>query len=215
MPDRPRVYITDFIADDDPLEAERQVLGELVDVVALAAEGEAALAGRVDDAACLMVYHFVTVGPATLERLGGCRLIVRCGVGYDNVDTGAALERGIPVCNVPDYGTEEVADSAIGMMLSLARGTHLLNSRLRRRRGPWIYTQAVPLHRLRGRTFGVIGLGRIGTAAAHRAKAMGMEVVFYDPYVADGSPASRRSRSCWPAATWSASTARPPTRRSA
>jgi D-3-phosphoglycerate dehydrogenase/C-terminal binding protein len=111
---------------------------------------------------------------------------VRCGVGIDNVDYTAARKRGIPVANVPDYGTEDVADSAIGLMLGLARGTHFLNSRLRAARGPWSYTQAMPLYRVRGRTFGIVGLGRIGTATAHRAKALGMNVVFYDPYVADG-----------------------------
>jgi D-3-phosphoglycerate dehydrogenase/C-terminal binding protein len=90
------------------------------------------------------------------------------------------------VANVPDYGTEDVADTAIGLMLGLARGTHFLNSRLRAARGEWSYTQAKPLYRLRGRTFGIVGIGRIGTATAQRAKALGMNVSFYDPYVADG-----------------------------
>jgi len=63
---------------------------------------------------------------------------------------------------------------------------HLLNSRLQFGREPWSYTQAAPLYRLRDRTFGVLGMGRIGTAASHRAKALGMQVVFYDPYIADG-----------------------------
>ena len=94
--------------------------------------------------------------------------------------------RGIPVANVPDYGTEEVADTAIGMMLALSRGVHFMNSRLREGEGPWMYTQVAPLWRLRGRAFGIVGLGRIGTAAALRAKAFGMEVLFYDPYKADG-----------------------------
>src|SRR5439155_12624045 len=97
-----------------------------------------------------------------------------------------ARERGIPVANVPDYGTEEVADSAIGMALSLARGIHLYNSRLQHAVGPWSYTQAAPIRRLRGRVFGIIGLGRIGTATAVRAKALGMDVAFYDPHKPDG-----------------------------
>ena len=88
--------------------------------------------------------------------------------------------------NVPDYGSEEVADTAIAMMLTLARGVHVLNSRLREKRGQWHYTQVVPIARLRGRGFGIVGLGRIGTAAALRAKALGMDVLFYDPYKPDG-----------------------------
>jgi C-terminal binding protein len=134
-----------------------------------------------------MVYHFLGIGAETISRLEQCRLIVRCGVGIDSVDCAAARKKGIAVANVPDYGTEDVADTAIGMMLSLTRGTHLLNSRLRSRRGEWTYTQAAPLYRLQGRTFGIVGLGRIGTAAAHRARALGMNVAFYDPYVPDGS----------------------------
>jgi C-terminal binding protein len=90
------------------------------------------------------------------------------------------------VVNVPDYGSEEVADSALGMTLALTRGISFLNSRLRDRIEPWFYTQTVPLHRLRGRVFAVVGLGRIGTATALRAKALGMDVLFYDPYKPSG-----------------------------
>jgi phosphoglycerate dehydrogenase-like enzyme len=97
-----------------------------------------------------------------------------------------ARSRGIVVANVPDYGTEEVSDTAIGMMLAMTRGITLYNSCLREDQGPWMYTQAVPLRRLRGRTFGIVGLGRIGTSTAIRAKAIGMDVLFYDPYKQDG-----------------------------
>ncbi|HSU55115.1 MAG TPA: C-terminal binding protein [Candidatus Dormibacteraeota bacterium] len=179
-----RVYITDFIGGD--LETEIRILGDLAEVEALGAQNEDQLRGRLEDAACLMVYHFLGLSAATIQTLNKCKVIVRCGVGVDNVDRVAARKIGIPVCNVPDYGTEDVADTAIGIMLALTRGTHLLNSRLRAGKGPWSYTQAAPLYRLRGRTFGVIGMGRIGTAASHRAKALGMDVVFYDPYVPDG-----------------------------
>jgi C-terminal binding protein len=184
MGERPRVCITNFINDD--LAVERRILGDLADIEALGASCEEQLEGRIENAACVMVYHFMTMGTATVERLRQCRLIVRCGVGIDNIDFKTARARGIPVCNIPDYGTEEVADTAIAMLLALARGTHLMNSRLRSGRGPWHYTQAVPLHRLRGRTFAVVGMGRIGTAASHRARALGMDVAFYDPYVPDG-----------------------------
>jgi D-3-phosphoglycerate dehydrogenase/C-terminal binding protein len=104
----------------------------------------------------------------------------------DNVDHAFARTRGIPVANIPDYGTEDVADTAIAMMLTLARGVQVLNSRLRRGVGPWNYAQVAPLHRVRGRVCGIIGLGRIGGATALRAKALGMDVVFFDPYAPDG-----------------------------
>ena len=180
-----RVVITDFIADD--LAPERRILGDLARVEALDVGREEELAGRVEDADAVMMYHTFSVSAATIGRMGRCRLIVRCGVGIDNVDHAFAAARGIAVANIPDYGTEDVADTAIGMALALARGIHPLNSALRGGRGPWSYTQFAPLRRLRGSTFGVVGLGRIGTAAALRAKALGMDVVFYDPFKPDGS----------------------------
>jgi D-3-phosphoglycerate dehydrogenase/C-terminal binding protein len=133
-----------------------------------------------------MVYHTIQVTKATIERLSKCRLIVRCGVGFDNVDHQFARQRGIPVANIPDYGTEEVADSAIGLMLALARGIAFQNSRLRPQGEAWRFDHCAPLRRLRGQNFAIIGLGRIGTATAVRAKALGMTVSFYDPYKADG-----------------------------
>ena len=179
-----KVIITDFISE--PLNSEREILGDLAEVTALGAEREPELAGRIEEADVIMMYHQLSMGRETIQRLKKCRFIVRGGVGFDNVDRVAARERGIDVANVPDYGTEDVADTAIGMMMTLTRGVHVLNSRLRRGEGPWHYSQVAPVWRLRGRVFGVIGIGRIGTAAALRAKALGMEVVFYDPHVPQG-----------------------------
>lgn len=179
-----KVVVTDFLAE--PLEIERRVLGGRARVEALGAVDEAELRGRVEDADALLVYHFVSISRETIERLERCRVIVRPGVGYDAIDLEAARERGIPVCNVPDYGTEEVADSAVAMALALARGTHFHNSRLRRAAGTWSVDEGRPLRRLRGRVFGIVGCGRIGTAAALRAKAFGFEVLFHDPYLPDG-----------------------------
>ena len=184
MKEKPQVIIADFINDD--LRPERQVFGEVAEVTALNANDESELAGRIEMADAIIVYHEVAITRATIERLKQCKLIVRGGVGIDNVDRVFARERGIPVANVPDYGSEEVADSAVGMALGLTRGTHLYNSRLRDGNGEWSYGQAAPLTRLRSRVFGIVGLGRIGTAAAVRAKALGMDVVFYDPYKPDG-----------------------------
>lgn len=179
-----KVVITDFIADD--LAPERDALAGLAVVEAFDALHEDEFAGRIEDATAIMMYHNIHLTRRTIERLDRCRLIVRCGVGFDNVDHVFARERGIAVANVPDYGTEEVADSAIGMTLALTRGIHQFNTRLRDRPEPWMYHVFAPLHRLRGRTFAIVGLGRIGIATALRAKALGMDAVFYDPYRQDG-----------------------------
>ena len=122
-----------------------------------------------------------------LDALGGSvRVVANHAVGYDNVDGKAARAKGITLCNVPDYGTEEVADSAIAMALALSRGVNFQNRRLQSERNDWTHLHVMPIYRLRKRVFAIVGLGRIGTAAALRAKALGMDVVFYDPYIKDG-----------------------------
>lgn len=179
-----KVVVTDFLTH--PPETEERILGDLARVEVLRAHHEDDLLGRVEDADAVMIYHCLRFTEKSIARLDHCKLIVRCGVGYDNVDWAYARTRGIPVANVPDYGTEEVADSALGLTLALTRGIALLNSRLRAGEADWSYKHAAPLGRLRGRVFAIVGLGRIGSAAALRAKALGMDVVFYDPYAPDG-----------------------------
>ncbi len=112
-----QVVITDLI--DDDLAPEREVLDGLAQVTALHARSEAELVGRIEQADAVILYHELALTAATIRRLERCRLIVRGGVGYDNVDRPLARELGIPITNVPDYGTEEVADSALAMLLSL------------------------------------------------------------------------------------------------
>jgi C-terminal binding protein len=178
-----RVVLTDMIEDD--LLPERDVFGELAEIVTVKAKSEEDLFGHIEDADGLLVY-LAPVSAASISRLNQCKVIVRCGVGFDNIDHKFARTRGIPVANVPDYGTEEIAETAIGMLLALARGLHISNSRLQRKVGVWSYREAGRVHRLRGRVFGMIGLGRIGIATALRAKSFGMDVVFFDPFVSDG-----------------------------
>lgn len=181
----PSVVVTDFL--DNSLATERAVLDGVAEIAALGARCEEDLVGRIEEADALIVYHEVSLTRRTIERLARCRLIVRGGVGFDNVDGVFARQRGIALANVPDYGSEEVADSALGMLLSLARGIQGCNSRLRADSSDlWSYRLAAPLVRLRGRVLGIVGLGRIGTAMALRAKTLGMEVLFYDPYKDDG-----------------------------
>lgn len=184
MPDKFKVVVTDFVIGS--LDVEQEILGDIAHIDALGASHEDQLQGHIENADCLMIFHTLPITARSIARLRQCKLIVRCGVGTDNVDKQAARRAGIPVANVPDYGTEEVADSAIGLALALARGIVLLNSRLRRSQGEWSHKQAAPLPRLRGRCMGIIGMGRIGSAMALRAKALGMDVLYYDPYAPDG-----------------------------
>ena len=113
--------------------------------------------------------------------------MVREGVGYDTIDLPAWSARGVPVCNVPDYGTTEVADHALALLLALARGTASYQEAVRDNPDGWKYGAAPLVRRLRGQTFAVLGLGRIGLATARRAAAFDMKVIFYDPYLPNGA----------------------------
>ncbi|PJE28907.1 D-3-phosphoglycerate dehydrogenase/C-terminal binding protein [Pseudooceanicola antarcticus] len=136
----------------------------------------------------LVVWHEMPVDADVIARLDRCQVIVRAGVGFDHIDLEAAAARGIPVCNTPDYGTSEVADHAIAMMLNFKRGlTSYHRELVASPQEGFDHARAPLMGRLRGRTFGIVGLGRIGTATALRAKAFGLNVVCYDPHVSRGT----------------------------
>jgi phosphoglycerate dehydrogenase-like enzyme len=132
----------------------------------------------------VMGWHTLHYDSALIKKLDNCKLIIRIGVGFDNVDLKSAGERGIVVSNVPDYGTTDVADHAIALLLGFYRGIYAYSDSVINNQ--WNWQKAGVLKRLCGSTLGIIGLGRIGTAVAMRAKGMGMKVLFYDPYLSEG-----------------------------
>ncbi|WZO97370.1 C-terminal binding protein [Isosphaeraceae bacterium EP7] len=172
-----RVLITDFL-EETTLEAPE--LSGLADLVLGHATHERDIEELCRDADVIIIFHDIAaLTDATFAKAERCKAVIRAGVGYNNVDWKAAGERGILVCNVPDYGTEEVADHAI--MLLLATTRKLLHLDASMRAGVWDYKVGQSAPRLRGKTLGLIGCGRIGIATALRAKAFGLDVVFYDP----------------------------------
>jgi C-terminal binding protein len=181
MSSKPLVVVTDHLAEAG---VEKPVLESVADIRILQTTDEDEVIRRGADADILLVYHDIRISEKVIVGLPRVRAIIRCGVGTDNVDLQAAGQRGIVVCNVPDYGTEEVADHALMMLLAIAR--RLLPADRAIREGRWELLGVFGTPRLRGRTVGIIGCGRIGTAAALRFKALGMRVVFYDPYLPDG-----------------------------
>lgn len=167
---------------------ERRVFGEGVRILrrntGVLAELDAAECAEVDG---LMIFR-QRLGADDVARFTKLRAVVRMGVGFDRLDRAALDARGIIVCNVPDYGTTEVADHAIALALALRRGL-LLHHDQQRAQPPasWTAVQHPLIRRTSVQTFGVVGLGRIGTAAALRAKALGFRVMFYDPYLPNGT----------------------------
>ncbi|MEM9429061.1 MAG: C-terminal binding protein [Pseudomonadota bacterium] len=122
----------------------------------------------------------------TVAEMTRCRIVSQAGVGFNHIDIEACAERGIPVCNAPDYGTAEVADHAVTLALCLLRGVVAYDAKLRARAMGWDARAQQTVRRIQGLTFGVAGLGRIGTAAALRAQAFGFRIAFADPYLAPG-----------------------------
>jgi phosphoglycerate dehydrogenase-like enzyme len=163
---------------------EREILQDCADVRLVRLHSEEEFMPYSSQADAIILWHHVQFTSVLLGKLARTRLIVRNGVGYDNVDVAAAGASGIRVANVPDYGTEEVADHAITLTLALIRQLKPLMADVSK--GGWEWRAGVSCRRIRGRVFGVVGCGRIGTAAALRAKALGFDVRFYDPYLASG-----------------------------
>ena len=173
------------IPDDD---LERQIFGPEVWIIRRTAKALADL----DPADCaevdgLMIMRYA-VTPEDLDHFPRLRAIVRMGVGYDKIARPAAAARNILVCNVPDYGTTEVADHAMALALSLRRGVILYHERQRQSPpAPWGPVKGELIRRFGVQTFGIIGLGRIGTAVALRARAFGFRVIFHDPHLPNGT----------------------------
>ena len=174
----------EFKFTDRDASVERPLLAGAADVQTVWLEFNAPFPAAVLAADAIILWHGPLVDAAVIARLKKCRAIIRNGVGFDSVDLAAAARAGIPVCNVPDYGTEEVADHALALTLALYRQLFPLDTEAKRL--GWKIETAAKMRRLRTQTFGVIGLGRIGTATALRAKAFGFRVVFFDPYVPSG-----------------------------
>jgi D-3-phosphoglycerate dehydrogenase len=137
---------------------------------------------RIADAAAVVVIDR-RIGPDVIRGLGKCEILMALSVGYDCIDVGSATERGIPVCHVPAYCTDDVATHAIALLLAVARKVVLFSAELKK--GNWDYNFGKPMYNLRGRMLGIIGLGRIGRAVVPKAKGFGMNVSAYDPYLDD------------------------------
>jgi C-terminal binding protein len=170
------------------LDLERQIFGPEVQIIrrtkSTLAELDPADCAEIDG---LMIMRHA-VSAADIARFPRLRAIVRMGVGYDKIDRPAAAARDVIVCNVPDYGTTEVADHAMALALSLRRGVIMYHERMRAQPpAPWGAVKNNLIRRLGVQNFGIVGLGRIGTAVALRARAFGFRVSFYDPYLPNGA----------------------------
>lgn len=183
MDRKPRVVVTDL---DQPSLAEEEEISaaegfELVHAECRT-EDDVIRAGEGADA---LIVQYAPITREVLKALPGVKVVARYGVGVDTVDLEAATELGVAVCNVPDYGTEDVSDHAIALALSLARGVVGLDREMRA--GNYSLAPVKPLHRVAGRVFGVVGLGLIGAATARKARGVGYETIGFDPVYEPGT----------------------------
>ena len=179
------LYTESVFSDED---YERGVFGPDAEIV----RRNVSSLAEVEDDVCartegLMLFrHFLPA--AELARFPRLRVVVRMGVGYDRIDRAEAARRKVVVCNCPDYGTTEVADHAVALMMALRRGVLLHHDAQRRspQAAAWAPIDDPLIRRLSSLTVGIVGLGRIGTATALRFKAFGCRVVFFDPHLPNG-----------------------------
>lgn len=176
-----KVVYTDNIYLDNRIEIKR--FGEAgYDFSVASARDEETLIRECRDADAVMV-SFIEMNERIINSLEKCRIIVRCGMGFQNVDIPAATKRGIMVANVEKYCLEEVSDHAIALMLTLIRKTAYMSRLIRN--GEWNPAKARPIPRIGDLTMALYGLGGISSRVASKAKAFGMRVVAYDPFLPD------------------------------
>ncbi|EEW5315917.1 C-terminal binding protein [Escherichia coli] len=138
---------------------------------------------QVSNADAIMVRE-ATVSRPMIEAMQQCRVIVRYGVGVDNIDSQAAKEKGIYVANVPDYGSEDVAEHALALLLAATRRIATRNRDVRD--GQWGIGQREPMFRLAGKILGVVGFGRISRCFVQKASGFGFKrILVVDPLLTD------------------------------
>ncbi len=180
IPDRVVAY-TDYVFPE--LEGERTLLAQAgARLLGNQARDEAEVIATCAEAEALIV-QLAPVTAAVVAALPRCRMMVRLGIGYDNIDVAAAEARGVAVCNVPDYCTGEVADHTLALALALVRELGPLDARVRA--GEWKLAPVRRLPALDRLAFGTVGFGRIARAVLQRARAFGCRLLASDPFVPD------------------------------
>jgi D-3-phosphoglycerate dehydrogenase len=174
-----KVVISDY--DFGDVDVERSVIEAAgFELVAAQCKSEGELIDVSRDAVAVIT-QYARVGGKTINAFQNCRVIARYGIGVDIVDVEAATRRNILVTNIPDYCVDEVADHAMGMLLACIRKLKIFDKATHA--GIWRWQAAQPIHRMRGRTMGLLAFGKIARAIAERGKPFGLEMIAYDPYL--------------------------------
>jgi len=174
-----RVVITD--CDHGSIEEEKEEFRQLeAELILAQVQGEKDLIRICKDADGLL-NQYALLTRKVLESLPKCKVISRYGVGVDSVDLKAATDLGIIVANVPDYCMDEVASQTIAMILTLTRKTAFFDRKVKS--DEWDFHLGIPIYRIKGKTLGLVGCGKIGLEVARRISAFGVKVITFDPYL--------------------------------
>jgi len=174
-----RVVITD--CDQGSIEEEKDEFGKIGAELILAQVQEERELIRACREADGLLNQYALLTRRVLENLPNCKVISRYGVGVDSVDLKAATDLGIIVANVPDYCMDEVADQTVSMLLGLIRKTAFFDQKVKS--GQWDFRIGIPIYRIKGKTMGLVGCGKIGLEVAKRISAFGVRVITFDPYL--------------------------------
>ncbi|MCC7517954.1 MAG: C-terminal binding protein [Verrucomicrobiae bacterium] len=180
--------VTDYIEDNLDWEAgelAKAGIGFAAHQLKFKPEGEvlAKVAG-----ADVIVVNMVKFDAALIAKLDRCKLLIRHGIGYDNVDVAACTKQGIVFAYQPDYCVEDVAEHAIALVFACARKVVWSRKTLddSSARGQWDFSELFPIRRMDGKTLGLVGLGRIGSAVARKLRSFGMKLLAHDPCLPAG-----------------------------
>jgi C-terminal binding protein len=179
---RRKILILDHISNPN---IESEILGSGFDVSYLPLIPKEEQNQYLNSAQGLLVWH-QEIDSELLNKLHNCKIIVRYGTGFDNVDLKVSRALGIDVCNTPDYGIDEVADATCAMILNFIRQIKYMSNEYIKENIEWAKPSQIDLRRTSEHKLGVIGLGRIGSSVALKMKSFGISVGFYDPYVSRG-----------------------------
>jgi D-3-phosphoglycerate dehydrogenase len=175
----PVVAVTDHpFPDLEPTGEVLAPLGAEIRVSASVGAGDVLAVAQEADA---VINTYAQLPGELIDRFERCRIIARTGIGIDTVDLEAATAKGIVVTNVPEYCEDEVSDHAMALMLALARNVTRGNTLVHG--GGWDLAAVKPIHRVRGRTVGLVGFGKIARLVATKAQGFGLDVLAFDPYV--------------------------------
>jgi len=174
-----RVVIID--CDHGSIEEEKEEFGRMGAELLLAQVQKEEDVIRACKEADGLLDQYALLNRRVLENLPKCKVVSRYGVGVDSVDLKAATDLGIIVANVPDYCMDEVADQTLSMLLGLIRKTAFFDRKVKS--GQWDFRIGIPIYRIKGKTMGLVGCGKIGLEVAKRISAFGVRVITFDPYL--------------------------------